>query len=152
LTREGIDRCLELPSTIDDLVLKAYGFAPSVEAELLDYSARGPRPGFEHIAQIARQAPAPLPTRMLEPVMSPEETAAWHRSIEEADAAMEADLEKFEDRLRSERPDLFDESGAFREDEAQRLLEERVARERAAVRSELAALTQRRGRRSFDAT
>lgn len=152
LTREGIDRSLELPGAIDDLVLEAYGLPPSVEAQLLRHFAGESRPGFERVLQIAREAPTPLPSRMPEPVMSPEEMAAWHRNIEEADAAMEADLERFEDRLRSERPELFDESGAFREDVAQRLLEERVAQAEAGVRSELADLTRRRGRRLFDAS
>ena len=137
VTRERIDRCLELPKAIDDLVLKAYGLDPAVEAELLDHFAGEPRPGFERVAKIAREAPSPLPTREPEP-MSPEEMAAWQRSIEEADAAMEADLQRF-----AERPELFDESGVFREEEAQRRLVERVAQEKAAAQEEISALVRR---------
>ena len=151
-TREGVDRCLELPGAIDALVLKAYGLPPAVEADLLGHFVGEPRPGFERVAEIARQAPSPLPSRMPEPVMSPEEMAAWQRSIAEADAAMEADLQRLELRLTTERPELFDESGAFRKDEAQRRLVERIAQREAAAREEIASLVRRRGRRSFDAS
>ena len=152
LTREGIDRCLELPREIDALVLSAYGLPPAVEAEVLEHFTGEPRPGFERVLQIAREAPSPLPSRLPEPVMSPEEMAAWQRSIAEADAAMEADLQRLQARLRIERPELFDESGAFREDEAQRRLEERLAQRKAAAQREIAALVTRRGRCSFDAS
>lgn len=73
-------------------------------------------------------------------------------TIEEADAALEADLQRLEERLRSERPDLFDEAGAFREDKAQRELEQRVSQKNVAVQRQIAALTRRSGRRSSDAT
>ena len=152
LTREGIDRCLELPREIDALVLSAYGLPPAAEAEVLEHFTGEPRSGFERVAEIARQAPSPLPSRMPEPVMSPEEMAAWQRSIEEADAAMEADLQRLEGRLRTERPELFDESGAFRKEEAQRRLVERIAQKEAAEQEEIAVLMRRRGRRSFDAS
>ena len=49
-------------------------------------------------------------------------------SIDEADAALDADLDRIEKRLRVERPDLFDEAGALREDIARRLLVENAAR------------------------
>jgi hypothetical protein len=83
--------------------------------------------------------------------MSPEETAAWRRSIEEADAAMEPGQRKFEEQLRSERPELFDESGALRTDVLRRAMVQRAAQQKKKAREELAALIRRRDRRPVDA-
>ena len=151
LTQQGVDRCLELPETIEDLVLKAYRLPPAAETELLAYFSHEPRPVPGVLRHIASQPAAPMHTPGPEP-MSPEETARWRRSIEEADAALEAGQRILEEQLRSERPDLFDESGAFREDVAQHHLEQHAARKKAAVRQELAALVRRRGQRPSDAS
>ena len=72
-------------------------------------------------------------------------------SIEEADAAFDADLDRIEQRLRVDRPELFDEAGAFREDVARRFLMENAARRKAEADRALAALTRYRDARSVDA-
>lgn len=72
-------------------------------------------------------------------------------TIDEADAALEADLQALEEKLRSERPDLFDESGRFLEARAQRELERRAAAIKATQHRESVAVTTQQVCRSSDA-
>jgi hypothetical protein len=72
-------------------------------------------------------------------------------SIEEADAALDADLDRIEKRLRIDRPELFDEAGDLREDVAHQLLMENAAHRKAEAERALAALTRHQDARSVDA-
>ena len=54
--------------------------------------------------------------------------------------------------LRMDHPEMFDASGNFRIEEAQRILRKRAADEESAARAALKRLTEHRTRRSSDAT
>jgi hypothetical protein len=150
-TRQRAARCLELLESIDAIVLKAYGLPLALEAELLEYVALEPRPALKFLTRVARHDDAPM-LSLFPDDTDLDVTSTSLGSVDEADAALEADLQRLEERLRSERPELFDESGAFREEEAQRLLEQHAAHQKAVADEALAALTRGIGRRSADAT
>ena len=83
---------------------------------------------------------------MSEPVVAPGE------SVELADAACEAGLSRLAASLRSEHPELFDESGELRLDEALSILARRANGKKVLTRAELLALTARSDGRQPDAT
>lgn len=150
ITQQGTTRCIELLATIDGIVLKAYGLTPELEAKLLDYFADVPRPGLKFLTDATSQLDASSLSLFQESTdLSRESTT--HANIADADTALDSELRQLEERLKLERPELFDEFGVLRWTEVQKTLEQRAGRKASVIEMELAALTRRRDRRSTDA-
>lgn len=149
--RQRAARCQELLREIDSIMLEAYELSPEAKRDLLDYFADTPRPGLTALSRATNQVDMPMLPFFRDEIET-ETAMAPSLSVEDADAALEADLARLREQLRSERPDLFDASGEFRADQVQQALERRVAQKEAQIRAERIALTKRRIRRSPDAT
>ena len=148
-------RCLALLEEIDAVVLAAYQLPRELERQLLQHFADQQRPGTRELVQHVN-----VDSRGTLPLFGTEEIdegsvglddMAIEHTVDE-DAALKADIVRLEERLRLDRPDLFDSSGALRPEEARRILRERAAKKEAATRAALLALTERSGGRSPDAT
>jgi hypothetical protein len=149
--RHGAMRCLELREAIDTAVLTAYDLPSPFVEKIRGIMAVNPPPEQRDLrayVDLVDDAPSSVPdlSHLGVNVNDP-----LPEAVQAADAALDADLLRLEQRLRVERPDLFDGSGAFREDMAQRHLEAEAARRKAAAERDLATLTRRRDRRSADA-
>ena len=83
---------------------------------------------------------------------TPDQVLPQGGSVAQADAAFEAGLARLSAMLRSEHPELFDESGELRLDEALQLLARRADGKQVLSRAELLALTERRDGRPPNAT
>jgi hypothetical protein len=150
-SRRRVARCMELLEQIDSIVLNSYSLPPAVERELLGYFADEARPGLEALMNehgLTTEGTIPLPVDEA----YDEEAPSPSKNVEQADAAFQAGLSPLVAKLRSEHPELFDESGELRLDEALRLLARRVDGKKVLSRAELLALSGQTGVRAPDAT
>ncbi len=150
-SRQRANRCEQLLEHIDTIVLNAYDLPSVLERELVEFFADQPRPGLDMVRQgygspTDATIPLPLDHAELEQAQPPSGT------VDEADAAFEAGLARLSATLRSDHPELFDDSGDLRLDEALRLLARRADGKRVLSRAELLALNERSDGRPPDAT
>jgi len=139
-SQERAARCLELLEEIAALVLAAYRLPSPLERELLVYFSGGPRPELD---VLRRNNGVPTGTTISLPLDETDFEAAPppHGSIEQADAEFEAGLLRLAGTVRSTHPELFDESGELRMEDALRLLARRTSGKKVLSRAELLALT-----------